>query len=301
MKIRLVPQEEIDRLLWDSCIHYAGNGSVFGYTWFLNNVAKEWDGLVEGEYESVLPLPKTVDRLNRPVLRQPALIRELGLYSVHILSPKRLSAFLNAIPDDYKSVQLALNERNTFESNKEDFDWHEQHNHQLLLTPNYNTHYANYENELVEQLKAQRDLLIPTSNIKPERLADFYRQHAKDRSRIDERFHAVQRIMYNAMHRGTGFSTGVTDLEGNLLAANYFIYGHKKALSWLPMESKAGAAVGALNFLMDQFIRSHAGRPLILDFNTKKEYPLAFGAQQNIYYRLEKEERSFAFLDKLGF
>ncbi|MEM1326953.1 MAG: hypothetical protein AAGI23_13410 [Bacteroidota bacterium] len=300
MKIRLVPHEEIDRLLWDSCIHYAGNGNVFGYTWFLNNVTKEWDALVEGEYESVLPLPKTLDRLNRPILRQPNLIRELGVYSVHILSPKRLGAFLKAIPDSYKSVQLALNERNVFESGNT-FDWQEQHNHQLLLTPNYDAHYANYENELVEQLKVQRDLLIPISNIKPERLADFYKQHTKDRTQVEEKFHAIQRIMYNALHRGAGFSTGVTDLEGNLLAANCFIYGHKKALSWLPIESKAGKEVGALNVLLDQFIQSNAGRPLILDFNTHEEYPLAFGAQQNIYYQLEKEERSFAFLDKLKF
>ncbi|MEN0051080.1 MAG: hypothetical protein AAF806_28715 [Bacteroidota bacterium] len=298
MDIRLVKQEELDRLKWDSCIHYASNGSVVGYKWFLNNVTKDWDTLVEGDYESVMPLTWNKDALGRDVLRQPILIRELGIFSVHILSPKRIGAFLNAIPTDYQSIQIALNERNTFETNKS-FQWNAKSNHQILLTDGYTVISKKYSKALKADLEAQQDHLIPISNIKPERLADFYRQHTRDRKQREEKFHAVQRIMYNAMHRGIGFTTGITDLQGNLLAANFFIYSHGKVLSFLPMETLAGAKVGALNMLFDLFIRSHAGRPLILDFNTSDNYPKEFGAKENQYFQIEKEERKWKFLDKI--
>lgn len=58
MDIRLIPQAEIDRQLYNSCVHFATNGNIYGYQWYLNNTARDWDVLVEGDnYVSVLPLP----------------------------------------------------------------------------------------------------------------------------------------------------------------------------------------------------------------------------------------------------
>ena len=50
MDIRLVPQEEIDKTKWNSCVHYAANGKIFGYKWYLDNVAIDWVGLVVLDY-----------------------------------------------------------------------------------------------------------------------------------------------------------------------------------------------------------------------------------------------------------
>ncbi|MEM0992991.1 MAG: hypothetical protein AAF847_07370 [Bacteroidota bacterium] len=297
MDIRFVAQEDIDRLRWDSCVHYATNGNVFAYSWFLNNVTKDWDALVEGEYESVFPLTWQLDGLKRPILRSPILARELGIYSVHMLSPKRMNAFLANIPAEYKSIQINLNERNTFKTDDR-YQWVAQKNYQLLLTDVYEVLQHKYEPSLQRTLIQQQDSLIPISNIKPERLADFYRQHGKDRHRIEEKFHAIQRITYNALHRGTGFATGITDLEGNLLAANFFIYSHGKVLSLLPTESPTGKREYALATLFDRFLQTHAGRPLILDFNTDETYAKDLGAKQNVYYELGKEERRWRFLNK---
>ncbi|MEM9885569.1 MAG: hypothetical protein AAF849_06720 [Bacteroidota bacterium] len=297
MDIRFVAQEEIDRLRWDSCIHYATNGNAFGYTWFLNNATKNWDALVEGEYESVLPLTWELDRLNRRVLRQPPLVRELGIYSVNMLSPRRMDAFLLQIPASYKSIQITLNERNTFKTD-ESYDWTPRKNYQLLMTDVYEVLRSKYDPVLGKNLKAQQDHLIPISNIKPELLAAFYKAHTKKSRKQEKTFHAIQRITYNAMHRGIGFSTGITDLEGNMLAMNFFIYSHGKVLSVLPLVSAQGKAQNALAMLFDRFIQSHAGRPLILDFNTNEAIAKRLGAKENIYYELGKEERKWQFLNK---
>ena len=57
MEVRFVEHKDIDRPRWDGCVHYANNSLVYAYSWYLDNVSgEEWDALVEGDYESVMPL-----------------------------------------------------------------------------------------------------------------------------------------------------------------------------------------------------------------------------------------------------
>lgn len=292
MKIRFVAQEDIDRLKWDSCVHYANNGNVFGYSWFLNNTAKQWAGLVEGDYESVLPLVWRYDWLKKKELFQPILARELGLYSIHVLSPARIGGFLKAIPEEYRDVHMTLNEQNLFKTDI-DFEREEHSNHQMLLTAPYEEIEKQYSPELLQNLEAAQDAnLRPSESMKPERLADFYQKYSKDTGALKtQKFHALQRIMYNALHRGTGFIVGVTDEAGELLAVNFFINGHGKLLGLLPLESPKGKQLHALDALTDTMIRANAGRPLLLDFNSADPHLEAFGAIRNSYYSIKRNKR----------
>lgn len=288
MEIKFVQQQDIDRLKWDSCVHYATNGNVFGYKWFLDAVAKDWDGLVENDYESVFPLTWTDGLFNSKQLHQPILIRELGVYSVNALSPARIKAFLDAIPPHYKKIKMQLNEQNRL-TDYDKFKWQSKKNYQLLLKEPYETLRQSYDARLIEQLKIADDArLFPNSNLKPEKLAAFYKAHgAYDRWK-EQKFHALQRIMYNAMHRGIGFFTGIQNKAGELLAVNFFISSHSKLLSLLPLASKAGKAVHALSYLMDMVIRTNAGRSIIMDFNDEQDIWKYFGALPNDYYQINK-------------
>lgn len=290
MKINFVPREEIDKVKWNSCVHYANNGNIFGYMWFLDHVAKEWDALVEGDYESVLPLVWRKHWLGGKELYQPGLMRELGIYSINVLSQKRIESFLDAIPADYRSVQMTLNEQNV-QVDEEKYDLSARINYQILLAQDYEKIQADYTPAFREQLaRAEEQTLMPTTSIKPEAVADFYRKYTTDRRQVERNFHALQRIMYNILHRGWGFASGILDENGELLSCNFFIYSHKKAVSLAALQSPAGAEKGALAYLMDLFIRNHADRPLILDLNTNGEDELgeALGAQANEYYRFRR-------------
>lgn len=289
MDIRFVPREEIDKVKWNSCVHYANNGNIFGYIWFLDFVAKDWDALVEGDYESVFPLVWRKDWLGRRTLVQPELMRELGIYSIHALSKKRIRRFLEAIPAHYRRVDITLNEQNR---PPEIAGWkvEEKINHQLLLHQSYETLSERFSEGVRELLRqAESRSFLPTSSLKPETIADFYRRHTRERNR-ERNFHALQRIMYNVLHRGWGFASGIFDEDQELLAANFFIYSHGKVLSLVPVVSPAGQERGALVYLFNLLIQSHAGRPLVLDFNTEVENQLAlgFGAESNPYFRIRR-------------
>ncbi|MBK7869365.1 MAG: hypothetical protein IPJ74_01115 [Saprospiraceae bacterium] len=293
MEIKLIKNEEIDKVKWNSCVHYANNGNVFGYKWFLDHVAKDWDGLVEGDYESVFPLVWRKGFFGGKELHQPPLMRELGLYSINALSAKRIESFLNAIPEEYRNIEIVVNEQINLPQNH-DFNVIELYNHQMLLSESYEKLREVYSENILEKLAiASENQLVATSNLKPEKVAAFYQKYAKDRQHLTHNFHALQRIMYNILHRGWGFASGIESQDGTLLAANFFIYSHHKVLSLVPLESPTGAEVGALPLLFDMLIRTHAGRPMILDFNTEKrnELALSLGARENIYYKIKRDRR----------
>jgi hypothetical protein len=295
MDIRFVPREEIDKVKFNSCVHYAGNGNIFGYIWYLDFVAKDWDALVEGDYESVFPLVWRTTTFGKKELYQPDLMRELGIYSIHVMSAKRLQAFIEAIPEEYARLDIRLNEQN-FPITEVPYELEEVDNYQLLLTPDYEELRSKYQPELLQALeRAEEADLLPTTSVKPEQVAELYKQNTTRKSGLDRNFHALQRIMYNALHRGWGFASGIQNRDGALLAANFYLYSHKKVISLVPVQSPEGEKVEALSYLFDMLMRSHAGRPLILDFNVdgNADFAQAFGGERTAYYRLYSKKQAW--------
>ncbi len=287
MEIRWIAAENIDKNKWNGCVHYAGNGNIFGYKWYLDSVAKEWDALIENDYESVFPL------IYRPMwgkhreLYQPSLLRESGIYSVNVLSPKRVQAFLGAIPEEYRRIDIALNEQHP--AAPEAYETSTHTNYQLWLQDPYDTISERFSKDLqvlLSSAAAQAWQVI--ANIKPEQIAALYRKQRPFKDG-EFRFHALHRIMYNALHRGWGFGSGVQDKNGHLMAANFWLYSHGKVVSLSP----AAVDPAAQALLFDALIQSHAGRPLLLDFNVApgEDWPAGFGAAPNPYFRLQKDKR----------
>jgi len=295
MNIQYLKREEIDKVKWNSCVHYANNGNVFGYMWYLDFVAKDWHALIEGDYESVFPLVWRDGFFGKKELYQPHLMRELGVYSINVLSPARVRKFVEAIPQEYNKINITLNEHNTPLKGKA-YKNKVFTNHQLLLDPSYEELADNYSRDLLLTLeKAEEQGLRPVSNLKPEKIAGFYLKHTKDGRGKEQKFHAMQRVMYNVLHRGWGFATGVANDKDELIAVNFIIYSHNKVLNFMPVTSKEGREKGAMAYLINMLFRSHAGRPLLFDFNTSEADELAkgFGAEANPYYQLKMDRRKW--------
>jgi len=290
MKIHFLRNEEIDQTKWNSCVHYANNGNIFGYMWYLNNVSKNWDGLIEDDYESVLPLIWQPKILKTKIIYQPVLVRSSGIYSVNMLSKQRVDKFLNAIPKEYQQIELSLNE-GIKPSDELDFEKNKNGTFQLLLNQDYPSIANNYDEDVKTLLqKAEALNLVSASSLKPEILADFYKKHTTDKINVEEKFHALQRIMYNAMHRGLGFATGVFDKESNLLAADFFIFSHGKLMSLIGVTSAQGRTLNAHILLVDRIIQTNARRPIILDFNSNEKWFEGFGAKEIPYFSIRRKK-----------
>ncbi|MEM9834953.1 MAG: hypothetical protein AAF828_00540 [Bacteroidota bacterium] len=263
MDIRFVPQEEVNRQLYNSCVHFATNGTIYGYDWFLNNTARDWDVLVEGDdqYFSVLPLPHGKNWLGRSGLVQPRLVPELALYSVRPLSPKRVQAFWDAVPKQFRSGQLTLEPWSI--PPKSRFDLTAAGGTLLDLKPTYEEVIDDFPPAYFSEL-AKADLadLIPTAHLKPERLAAMYRQIHGAEKHAEWSFHAYQRLMYQALHRGWGAPFGIQNRQKEVLAAFFLLYSHGRIFPLLQLVTPAGAQVGARIRLWDDILRGHSNRTM---------------------------------------
>ena len=290
MDIRYIPNSEIDKTRWNSCIHYSINGNVFGYKWYLDSVTKDWDALVEGNYESVMPIIK-----NEKGIYQPELIRESGIYTSRVPSRSRIRQFLEAIPEQFDSINFHLNNQNKIEEDL-DFDISRHSNYHLLLSRSYDELAENFRPELTKMLdKASQFDFTSTTSLKPEDVANFYKKHTQNRQNLDQKYFAFLRIMYNVLHRGLGFASGIYDDKKNLLATNFFIFSHGKIVSLLPAQSPKGEKKCALAFSFNMVLLTNAKRTAILDFNGENKYGKLFGGEEKPFTKIQKGEPNFEF------
>jgi len=291
MNITYVKYEDIDRQKYNSCIHYALNGRAWGYKWYLEATARRFDVLVENDYESVMPLVWDKTWSGRKRLLNPVFTPALGVFSVHVLSQKRLGYFLREVDARFDVINSGFTGEPSRYEKDNDWAWQDERN--LILDIDgreYDVIAGEYSSDLLRSLdqSMSADLLVH-GNQKPEKVAAFMEKYYPNGERLQ---HPMLRILYNAMHRGWGWSTAVTDREGNWLASNVFVFTHGRIASIAPCASPEGKKLDALDLLFDYAIRQAAGRPITIDFaSTDDEQYTRFGGSLERFWKAKKSSK----------
>jgi len=111
-------------------------------------------------------------------------------------------------------------------------------------------------------LKAEDAGLRPLPSFKPEKLADFWLKINGKSATNEWKFHAMQRLMYQVLHRSWGGTHAVSGEYGKPLAMTFIVYSHGRIFPMFTVESKAGKEVGALNYLWDNLLKTHSDKAL---------------------------------------
>lgn len=290
--IRYVKQPDIDQDKWNACIGKAFNGNLYGYSWFLDIVGPEWEALVENDYERVFPLVHR-KKFGISYIYQPFFTQQLGLYSTTKLDSEALGGFISAIPSKFRSVEINLNTLNKVDETR--FKTKPQLNHELDLINSYEKIRQGYSENLLRNLKkADKAGLSVSKNIKPDDIITLFRQNrGKEIGHLkEENYLRLKRIAYTAMYKGMANIQGVYDEKNQLVAGAFFIKSNNKAIFLFSGLSEEGRQVGAMPFLLDQYIKSHSGQHLTFDFDGSNNPDLArfyksFGSKECWYQRLE--------------
>ena len=83
--IEYVPYDQIDRNKYDECIEHSIQCRIYAFSWYLDSVAEQWDLLIKGDYDTVMPLPRRI-KYGITYVYVPAWIQQLGIYSLQKLS-----------------------------------------------------------------------------------------------------------------------------------------------------------------------------------------------------------------------
>jgi hypothetical protein len=273
-RIHYVPYDKIDFIKWDHCISTASNGLIYGYSYYLDHMAKQWDALVWNDYEAVMPLTWN-RKYGIAYLYQPFLTAQLGVFG-NDLTPALLESFLKAIPSKFLYWDFYLNHKNVFRL--DDFHLYQRKNYVLDLDKSYEDLYKNYRENIRRNIKKAEQLgCKPIIDFDVEKVIELaiaqMKTYSKESSDNVDRF----RKLYDFLHsRQQAINYGIISARNELIASCIFVFSHNRAYYILVGNHPNGRTIGASHSLIDAFIRDNAAKKMLLDFEGSDIRNLAF-------------------------
>ncbi len=269
--IQYLRRHQISDAVWNACIDSALNGLVYGYTWYLDAMADDWDGLVLNDYEAVMPLPWR-KKWGVAYLYQPFLIAQGGVFGKGITA-QVLTAFLQAVPKQFRYWDISLNHGNLFEGTG--FPLYARSNYVLSLNKPYEELHAAYRENIRRNIKrSERYGCTTTTGVELSAISALTKRQANEVPDTD--FQNFASLFQRLQAQGLAKTYGVLGANGDLLAAAAFLFSNNRAYYILVGNHPNGRTLGASHAVIDAFIRDHAGQNLLLDFEGSDMRNLAF-------------------------
>lgn len=268
MNIRYLRNNEINYYRWDRCIKSSFNSLIYGYSWYLNTVCQNWDALIEGDYETVMPLP-IVRRFGLMGIMTPHFIGCLGIFSSNHVSNEKIEAFFKAIPHYFIFIELNINKFNRV--SRHHLRVTERSHFELDLVKSYYKIAKNYDASLKEKLsKAKKYKLSPLKNISPNLLLDLYKSHSQSNKNIhkdEDDIKTLRMLISTSLRYRFGELFGVYDAYNNLCSAAFFVWSENRAILISCCTTNDGIEENAFPFLIDHFIQLYSNKFVTLIFD----------------------------------
>lgn len=288
-QIRYLTNRKIDKAKWDNCISQADNGLIYAYSFYLDNMAKQWDALVLNDYEAVMPLTWN-SKYGIHYLYQPFLAAQLGVFGNHS-TEEQLRNFIQEIPTSFRLIEISLNSKNIFGAPSGFLT--PRSNYVLDLNKPYPSLFNNYRENIRRNIKKAEQLgCTIQKDFEAEEVIMLAVQQMKVQN--NESTDNINRFrkLYHLLRQKKMTATYGIKLNNELLASCVFFFSHNRAYYILVGNHPNGKATGASHFLIDAFIRDNAGKKMLLDFEGSDIVSLAFfyssfGAALEVYPALK--------------
>jgi len=280
----LLSRSEIDDQKWNNTVINASNEHIYGYSFYLDIVAKNWSGLVFGNYEAILPVIiksklgvkylgqiNHVQRLNVftvfPTIPQLMELEELILKPVSYLDivfEKQLISSFSSI----EKTNLILPLNKTFETLKKEFKTNTKRG--IKKAENFDAKFNKVPNNLIDEavklFQLQKDFGLNKSWFK-----DLVSISKNDFSEL-----------YSVM------------LEKEHIAFALILISKKRVTLIFTALGEKGKEIGAMPFLISELIRNFSNSDKILDFEGSENpgtarFYSSFGATTENYYHYQSD------------
>lgn len=280
MNITFVENKNIDRKKWDFCIDNSQAPLIYGYSWYLDTVVKNWSGLITDDYSCVMPIIWN-SKYGIKYIYRPFLVQQLGVFCK---KGKQYSVenFINTIPKKFKQITYNFNHTNKTEGTTNT-------NYILDLNKEYKVLKNNYsKNTKYYVRRANKNKLAFADKIEIEELIKFKQKNLKN-SLNKNAFEKIKKLI-NTLKKDA-YIYGVYE-KTTLTAVVFFAFFKNTYYYLMAATSQKGRNSGASFFLIDKFIEQHANKDLKIDFEGSNIQGIArffegWGADIQIYKTIE--------------
>ncbi len=294
--IQYLTHQQIDKEQWDTCIKNSSNGLIYAYSFYLDSMAKHWHALVLNDYEVVMPLTWN-KKYGIKYLYQPFLTAQLGIFGNH-LSETIIDSFIQSIPASFRFIDILLNNNNI--SRQLTGLSIPRKNYVLDLNKNYDILYQNYKENIQRNIKkALQAGCTIQKNFDAEKVIELAVLQMRSQGQEEKENINHFRKLYQYLHSQQMATTyGIVSAEKELVASCVFFFSNNRAYYILVGNHPNGRNIGASHALIDAFIKDHAGKSIVLDFEGSDIPNLAlfyssFGAVSEVYPALKLNRLPF--------
>ncbi len=297
-KITHINQKNLDRAKYDTCIANASNTRIYAYSWYLDIVTDDWDVLVWGDYDAVMPIPyvRAKKFLWFKKIIQPTFCQQLGVfYNLKNIEKEEFNSILNCFSS--KLIHLhpktySFNAKNEFAKNIQNTDFLEKVNYELNLNNTYLELYANYsKNTKRNSKKAVKHNLEIVQDISVETYIKMKEKNKKHNIKNKE-YQIIKQLTTEISKRKLGEFRGVS-VANELIAIAFFTKSDNRIIHLFSVSTQKGKEYAAPTFLFDSVIQEYANTNYIFDFEGSMISGVArffkgFGASENNYFLYKK-------------
>ena len=254
--INYIKRKDLDVAKYNTCIENSIQSRVYGYSWYLDIVADNWDVLVLDDYQAVMPIPWKQKYFIKYIY-QPPFCQQLGVFSNDKISEELLLKLVSCIPKKYKKVSLNFNSDNCVIPKMEP-----RKNYILELNDNYLNHFKTFSKGRKHAVKVggKKDLKLKSISI-----IDLIAMKEKFYAHISFNKLILENLVEYILKKNKGFILGVFK-EDVLLGGGFFLKSDKRIIYLFSSFNDEGRKLQAASFLIGNVIKQYENSNYLLDF-----------------------------------
>jgi hypothetical protein len=263
--IIFLQHEEIDKAKWDNCVAHAANSLIYGYSFYLDAIAPNWNAIVIDDYEAVMPLVWR-RKFFITYLYQPPFTQQLGIFYTQQLNRQLYTAIENILQQQYRFAEIFLNYGNTGCFNPKHCT--PQTNLVLDINKPYHTIYNEYLPGFTKSLRRIAKfnfVYAPSANIE-EAVLLYKKLYSSRVKHITEKdFAAFTNLCVALSQQQMLVIRKVLDENNNLLALVLLFKDNNRLYNIISCITDEGKRMEANYFLYDNIIKEFCNKEVILD------------------------------------
>lgn len=286
MAIKYLTHKEIDFKRWDDAIDHCVNKLVYAKSWYLNIVNPNWDALILGDYEMLMPLTFRL-KFGIKYFYKPFFIQFLGVFYKSEDDSKRVPDFISEASKLFRLIDININVSN---SNFQAAYTKQRQTQILYLNKPYPELKENYSRSNRKNVnKSSRRNINIEKSLTPDVFIQMTEQMYKERNVIgitQRDYDNLEKLTLSAISKGIG-QFYYASIDGEICACAYFLRSYNRTVLQTAVNEK-GKESRAIFKIVDLFIQENANTNHILDFAGSNipgvaEWNMGFGAINQHY------------------
>jgi hypothetical protein len=289
--IHYVKRKDLDLNKYDACINNAINSRIYGYSWYLDIVADNWDVLVLNDYEALMPLPWRQKYFIKYIY-PPVWTQQLGVFSNFKIDADLVKQFVNSIPKKFKKITIQFNSQNDVSLLKTE----KRMNYILPLNKSYEEICNGFNKNRKRVLKkADTGKYIIGKEISANEFLNFYLNEPKNYQLRQEQLTTINTLL-KANNKAVHI-WGIR-IDKKLISSLVWLKETNRITYLLPIATMQAKENGLSTLLILNLIKEHQNSKLMLDFEGSMiegvaDFYRSFGVEEEVYFYFIKKINYF--------